>query len=220
MVIPVQRTASLPQGQISITPLGTFLIPADTALDARYTPLNVLVQPGILNQVRDVQSVWVDASSAIDPVIVRNVQTRQYMRWPPGSFGWQNLLAKADALQLEFYSFSAVTISMCVADGLLASYVIDGGLTKSSPYSTVTRVTAAAADTSLLAQNTQRQGATLFNDSTATAKVLLGAGAASATNYSYEMTPRATLETPYKYGGRIRGIWSAANGAMQITEYV
>lgn len=218
---PFAREANLPTGKISIVPLGTFDIPADTDVTGNFTPLNVLVQPGILNQVGDVQSVWIDATTATDPVIIRNVQTRQYMRWPPGSFGWQNLLVKADALQMEMYCFAASTISMCVADGLLASYVSDGGLNKSAIYATVTEVAASASAVNLLTANPQRSRFSLENNSTAFADILCApTGTVTPTHRTKRLVPGEYWECPAAYGGRVSAIWTAANGRMQITEYL
>jgi hypothetical protein len=81
-----------------------------------------------------------------------------------------------------------------------------------------TNVTGAAADTQLVAANTGRIGLILFNDSTAIAYVKYGTGA-SATSYTVPMGPGAYWEMPAPvYTGQVNALWSAANGAMRITE--
>lgn len=216
---PFTTIAQAPVG-VAITPLGSAVIPGATVSGVgKYTPLVSLVQPAILGFTDDVQCVWVDASTAVDPVTVRNVQTRQYQTWPPGTFGWQQLLAKKDAIAFELYCFSAATIVVCVANVAFPSFLYDAGVVKSSPYVSVSRVAAVAADTALLAENPARQGFGVENDSTATLKLLLGAGAASSTNFTKTIQPGAYFETPFKCGAAARGIWSAVNGAAQITEY-
>jgi hypothetical protein len=83
---------------------------------------------------------------------------------------------------------------------------------------TVTRVTAAAADTSLLAADAGRIGVILYNESTATAYVKYGTGA-SSTSYTVPMGPGSYWEMPSPvYTGALNALWTAANGAMMITD--
>ena len=89
----------------------------------------------------------------------------------------------------------------------------------SSSTGTPSSVVAAAADTALLAANTARLGATIYNDSTATLYLVAGSGAASTTNYTIQIAPNGYYELPYNYTGAVRGIWTAANGNARITEY-
>ncbi len=89
-----------------------------------------------------------------------------------------------------------------------------------SATATRTNVPAAIADTSLLASNTGRKGALFYNDSTAILYLAYGAGAASTTSYSVQVPAQGFFELPLApiYTGAIRGIWSAANGAVRISE--
>jgi hypothetical protein len=167
----------------------------------------------------DVQAVWVDAGNAKDPVTIRNVQTRLYQTWPPGSIGWQILLAKSGANLLEVYCYSATTIALATANLPLNTLVQSVGVVKSSPYSSVSRVSASAASKLILAEDVERQGFSLVNDSTATLYLLLNNSAASTSNYSVRMLPQDYFESPYAYGGEVRGIWTAAAGNAQVTEY-
>lgn len=94
------------------------------------------------------------------------------------------------------------------------------GLTKAAT-PTQTSVPNATSSTSLLASNTSRLGATIFNDDTAstgaTLKVKLGA-TASSTSYTVAIAPQGYYEVPYGYTGAIDGIASAATGNARITE--
>ncbi|MEQ1651077.1 MAG: hypothetical protein ABL897_01165 [Hyphomicrobium sp.] len=207
-------------GALAVTPLGTLSIPADAANNGAYTPINDLVPPAILGFMGDVQAVWVDAANATDPVTIRNVQTRLYQTWPPGSVGWQILLAKSGALQLEAYCYSATTITLAVSNLPLNSYVADSGVIKSSIYSNVTRVAASAASKNILDYNAERQGFAVFNDSTATLYLLLIDGIASPTNFTVRIGPYGYYESPFAYGGIVYGIWTAATGAAQVTEII
>lgn len=81
-----------------------------------------------------------------------------------------------------------------------------------------TSVAGAASDTSLLAANAARRGATVFNDSTVTLSLLLGATAASATNFTMKVAAGGYYEVPFGYTGAVRGIWASATGNARITE--
>lgn len=78
-------------------------------------------------------------------------------------------------------------------------------------------VTAATSSTTVLAANTARIGATVFNDSTATLYLALFSGA-STTSYTAQVGANAYYEVPFGYDGIITGVWSAANGNVRVTE--
>ena len=89
---------------------------------------------------------------------------------------------------------------------------------------TQTSVAAANADTLLLSANASRLGAVIANDSSGSLLyVLLGTGAASASNFNYVLSPLqngipGVLEVPFGYTGQIRGFWLAAIGNARISE--
>lgn len=86
----------------------------------------------------------------------------------------------------------------------------------SSAYSTVAATTTSA---TLLAVNANRAGATIFNASSATLYLKLGAGA-STSSFTIPMNSGGYLEVPYAYGGVITGVWASADpsGFAAITE--
>jgi hypothetical protein len=86
-----------------------------------------------------------------------------------------------------------------------------------SDTATLTNVASSAANVTLLSLNTARVGATIYNDSTAILYVKFGT-TASATSYTIQMAANSYFETPFKYTGRIDGIWASANGNARITE--
>lgn len=88
-----------------------------------------------------------------------------------------------------------------------------------STTATRSSVAGAIADTSLLVANAARRGASVFNDSTATLYIGLGATAASTTNYTAQVAPGGLYELPANFAGEVRGIWSAATGNARITEF-
>lgn len=99
--------------------------------------------------------------------------------------------------------------------------VTDGLPTKPAPTANATRsnVTAATADTQVLAANTSRTGVLIFNDSTATMYLAYGSTAASTTSYSVQIGAGAYWEMPKPvYTGVLKAVWEAENGAARVTE--
>ena len=88
----------------------------------------------------------------------------------------------------------------------------------SATTNTRSSVAAAAVDTLILASNTSRLGATVFNDSTAILYLALGTVAASTTDFTLKMAAASYYEVPFGYTGQIRGIWASATGSARIGE--
>jgi hypothetical protein len=87
---------------------------------------------------------------------------------------------------------------------------------KSSSSST-TSVASSASNVMLLATNTNRLGASVFNDSNSIVYIKLGA-TASLTSYAIKLYPSSYWEVPSNYVGQIDAIWANANGNARITE--
>jgi hypothetical protein len=86
--------------------------------------------------------------------------------------------------------------------------------------SAVTRVVSSATDVIILAENTARRGASVYNSDANALRLLLAAGTSSATNFSVEMASNTYFEVPFGYTGALKGIWTAVGaGAAQVTEY-
>lgn len=80
-----------------------------------------------------------------------------------------------------------------------------------------TSVASANTSSTLLAANSARLGATIFNDSTQVLYLKLGS-TASSTSHTLQMAAASYYEVPFGYTGIIDGIWAAANGFARITE--
>lgn len=80
-----------------------------------------------------------------------------------------------------------------------------------------TSVASSSTVVNLLAANTARKGATIYNESTAVLYVKFGA-AASATSYTVQVAANAYYEIPFGYTGLITGLWATANGNARVTE--
>lgn len=96
-------------------------------------------------------------------------------------------------------------------------------ISSDSATSTQSNVSAAAADTSVLAANANRRpGSTVANDSTSVMYVLLGSGVASATNFTAAIDGKTTvpgvLTLPDGYKGAVRAFWTTATGSARVTE--
>src|SRR5260221_4317428 len=94
--------------------------------------------------------------------------------------------------------------------------VVPGGAatgTKSNVASSATSVT-------ILASNTSRKGAVIYNDSTQILYLDLSGGTASNSSYSVQIPANGYFEVPgpVVYNGLITGIWAAANGNARVTE--
>lgn len=102
-----------------------------------------------------------------------------------------------------------------------SSLTVDGAVTANAPSTntaTITRVVAALIDTALLAANANRLGAYVANESTGTLYLKLGL-VASVTDYTIKLFEDDVFQIPAEYKGAVNGIWSAAVGAAQVTEF-
>ncbi len=72
-------------------------------------------------------------------------------------------------------------------------------------------------NTTVLALNTARLGATLYNESGAIAFIKLGS-TASTTSYTLQMAIGSYYEVPYAYTGVIAGITSSGTAVVRVTE--
>jgi len=86
-----------------------------------------------------------------------------------------------------------------------------------SSASSVTSVASSASNVTLLATNSNRLGATIYNDSSKNLYIKLGA-TASTTSFTTIISSMGYYEVPFNYTGQIDGIWAAANGNARITE--
>lgn len=81
-----------------------------------------------------------------------------------------------------------------------------------------TQVASSTTAQTLLAANRQRQGATVYNASTAILYLLLGSGTPSSTNYTVQMAASSYYEAPFSFQGAIQGVWASANGYAYVGE--
>ena len=83
---------------------------------------------------------------------------------------------------------------------------------------TKTNVAGATSSTALIASNTSRLGASVFNDSTSALYVNLGS-AASTTAFVVKLAAASYYEVPFGYTGAVNGIWDTATGSARVCEF-
>jgi len=134
---------------------------------------------------------------------------------------------QATALRVTIASDSTGVVSI---DDNGGSLTVDGTVTANAGTGTfavkeirssttaVTSVAAAAANTTILASNANRLGATVYNDSNKDLYLKLGS-VASTTSFTVKLVRDAYYEVPFHYTGIITGIWDTApSGNARITE--
>lgn len=92
-----------------------------------------------------------------------------------------------------------------------------GGYVLSTATTSAT-VASATTNQALLAANANRKGASIWNNGSATLYVDVD-GAASTTDYAFQLAPNGYAEIPFGYTGAISGIWSAVSGNALVREY-
>jgi len=68
-----------------------------------------------------------------------------------------------------------------------------------------------------LSANSNRLGATVYNDSTRNLFLKLGA-TASTSSFTVEISSGGYYEVPYGYTGGVDGLWDVVNGNALVTE--
>lgn len=86
-----------------------------------------------------------------------------------------------------------------------------------APTATLSNVASSAASVTVLAANTGRLAAQIYNDSTQILYLKFGA-TASVTSFTVPLATNTYYEVPGGYTGVIDGIWASANGNARVTE--
>lgn len=88
---------------------------------------------------------------------------------------------------------------------------------KLSATATKANISGSVTTVTLIASNTARLGATVFNDSTSAMYVNLGSSA-STSAFVVKLASMSYWEVPFGYTGAINGIWDTAAGAARVCE--
>lgn len=128
--------------------------------------------------------------------------------------GWNQVRVAASA-----WTSGTANVRISPGGGPFVPVVSVGNLYSGTGGATTVASTVTA-NTTLLAANSARIGATIFNESASAAMtVLLGAGTQSATVYTVKIAPGGYYELPFRFTGRVSGQWAAAVGNARITEF-
>jgi len=107
--------------------------------------------------------------------------------------------------------------------GSIAPFLVNGALPVSMGAGAATTNQSSPAVTTssavILASNTSRLGATIYNEGTVACFVRLGA-TASVTSYTVKMAVDGYYELPFNYTGAINGITSSGTATLRVTEIV
>jgi trimeric autotransporter adhesin len=114
-----------------------------------------------------------------------------------------------------------VTSAPTYTSGQLNALTLDVGgnlrvITNKAGTSNITSVTATTASQTLLASNTSRVFASIYNGGSRNAYIVLSSTAASTTNFSIQLLTGSYWEFPVDYIGQINIIWSTV-GASSLT---
>ena len=91
-------------------------------------------------------------------------------------------------------------------------------MTQRTSTATLSNVAASATNVTILASNANRQGAFVYNDSTAVLYLKFGA-IASTTSHTVQLAAGQLYEIPVPvYTGIIDGLWASATGTARVTE--
>lgn len=92
----------------------------------------------------------------------------------------------------------------------------DGGVNTG----TSTQVASQTGAITILAANTARYGASVFNDDANDLYLLLGAGTVSSSVYTVKLISGALYEVPFGFTGVLTGAWAGdGSGSARVTEY-
>jgi len=129
-----------------------------------------------------------------------------------GPFTWGHVIIDgvAGVLRAQVTAANALKV-----DG---SAVTQPVITKRSSAGVQTSVASSASSVTILAANSNRLGATVYNDSTQILYLLLGTGPASTSVYTVQLGSQSYYEVPFNFTGQLTGIWASANGNARVTE--
>lgn len=119
----------------------------------------------------------------------------------------------------------AVKVSWTVTGSTPSFTQVDVTLV-SKPAETVTSQTTAlsnvagsASSVTILSANTDRKGASVYNDSTVNLYMSLSSSSSSTSAFTVKLAPQQYYEVPFGYLGQMTGIWDSATGNARVTEY-
>jgi hypothetical protein len=114
----------------------------------------------------------------------------------------------------------ASTAAATTDPALVVAISPNNAITTSTAHSStnnITNIAASTTNTLLLASNSIRLGATIYNDSAALLYISLGS-VATLNDYTIKLFPLGYYEVPYGFIGAVDGFWSSAIGFAKVGE--
>ena len=135
-----------------------------------------------------------------------------------GRPGFQKITDGTSVVSVKAASTAAVAADLALVVAVSPNNTVAVGGQKATT-ATLSNVPGSASSVTLLALNTARLSAVIYNDSTAILYVKFGS-TASTTSYTYQLQANMTLELMQipMYTGIITGIWASATGSARVTE--
>lgn len=141
--------------------------------------------------------------------------------WNTSTLAWERMSQPVISTDTLAVSLTGVATAANQSTGNTSLSNIDAKLKTEVPATaTRTQVADSATDVVILAANSSRIGAIIYNDSTAVLYLGLGTTATTTTNYTIQMAANSSYEIPFGFTGQIRGIWASDPnaGAARVTE--
>jgi hypothetical protein len=132
----------------------------------------------------------------------------------------QDAALGSDVVTVGGRASAAVPSSMSADGDAVFAWLDRNGrqvITQKAGTATLSNVSGSASSVTVLAANTSRLGATVYNDSTAILYLKFGA-TASTTSFTAKLNADDYYEVPYGYTGILDGIWASATGSARVTE--
>lgn len=98
--------------------------------------------------------------------------------------------------------------------------VVNASGTSGAGTGTLTSVDSTTVSGTILAANTNRLGATIYNTDANALYILFGSGTASASNLAWSIASNSQYQIPFGYTGVVTGVWAGDGaGAAKVTEF-
>lgn len=225
--IPVTLTSTTITGSVAVTNAGTFAVQADTELPAAATLADGLDNPSTSsiaalgyvytstgdewNRLKQTSSTLNTTSTGIPAIAA----VAQFDDSSPTTISENQFGNLRMSTRRELYG----QIRDAAGNERGANVSANNSLqvTQKSSTATLSNVASSATNVTILASNTARTGATVYNDSTQILYLKFGT-TASTTSFTVKLASETYYEVPGGYTGVLDGLWASANGSARITE--
>lgn len=159
-------------------------------------------------------------TSGIELYDIRTITPRtesEILYFPPVAvFEFPRLGFRQTGSDLQSWSIKIEVDTMPLSFAFTGSDVVTSGAT------VATTVASSATQTTILAANPNRKGASIYNNSTANLLVDLipATGSVDAATFGLKIPSQSYYELPFGYTGAIMGLWDAVNGSALVREFV